>query len=273
MPQVAVAALLAAAPANQELASRYGTTVVDPQDLAGGTEAVGGATHALLLGERRNEVLVRRQAAALSDTGVAVAWRALPNGPAALLLLATQAAQAKLEPAYTVALFDSLVAGTWDAVWTPSVARLEDPAPSVGQHLRSWGPGGAGFLVTLAGDRPGVHPVAGASDTAGPSTGATARDAVYCGGLAGVPEKARAHVLRDSGARRFVDVPALHVDLTARVGSRRAVEVVALPDMGGVRLPTANGSCPTCGVVLVTPFCPFCHLRRPQADNRRGDHL
>ena len=36
-----------------------------------------------------------------------------------------------------------LAARTWSGAWTPTVARLEDPVPSLGQHLRSWMPSGA----------------------------------------------------------------------------------------------------------------------------------
>ena len=227
---------------------------------------LGDATHALVIGERRHQTLVRRHAAALADRGPAVAWRTLPHGPGAILVLANQAAAIGLDAGQTVAFLDVLAEQTWSGAWTPTVANLTEPAPSVGQHLRSLTPGGSGFVVTLSGPHPSVQPV---GRTTAPEPGPD-RGTLYCADPDALSPEARAHLLAASRCTTVVDVPLMRVGAAGRLGTDRAVEAVALPGGGGVHLPAARGTCPTCATTVFTDFCPFCHVRRTAPTDSRG---
>jgi hypothetical protein len=265
MEQIVIASVVPRTPAADELAAYGGFAVVDPRSLDDVMDLADRTSgHVLLVGERRHEVLVRRQAAALADRGNPVAWRTWPHGPGALVVLAYQAAHPRLHAATTVAYIDRLAATSWSGVWTPSVARLEDPAPSVGQHVRSWGPG-AGFLVTLAGPRTGVLPV-GDGDL-GLTFGGACN--VVCGAPERLPERARAQVLAATGAHDLEPVPAMAFDLTERVGSGKAVEIVAT-STAAVDLPSPRGTCVSCGERLPSAFCPFCRTRPVASTEPQG---
>lgn len=267
MQQVVVGAAVAPTTEVRELLGSDPVVLVAPDDLDGlWTTVAEGTTHLLLLGEDRHEALVRRHAALLSDRGVAVSWLTLPHGPAALVVLALQAASVGLDAGLLPEFARRLAGRTWSGAWTPAVAKLVDPAPSVGQHLRSWAPGGAGFVVTLSGDR-GVVPVGGKGLV--PSD--EARLSLYCAG-SGLPPAARQHLLGASGAADVVELDALRLDPEARFGHARAVEVVALPSDEQVPLPSAStlSGCPVCAAVVPGEFCSYCHVRpaRPRTDPR-----
>ncbi|WP_203747300.1 hypothetical protein [Cellulomonas chitinilytica] len=268
MPSIVVSAMVASADPLPAPPGVPRSTVVAPADLAGPDPGVvAGASHALLVGERRHELLVRKQAAALADRGVAVAWRTLPHGPGALLMLASQAASASLSAGETVAFLDALAAQTWSGAWTPSVTKLEDPAPSMSQHVRSLSPGGDGFVVTLSGPAPAVR---GVGPRARPDEPAVDRGTLYCGGLDRVPAHARTHLLAASGCTEIVDLPGIRPREHDRLGTSRAVEAVALPGGAGVYLPAMTGRCPACAEPVFTDFCPFCHVRRTVSVEPRG---
>ncbi|KQS99598.1 hypothetical protein [Cellulomonas sp. Leaf395] len=266
MPAIAITALLdVGADAPDTGASRI--TVVAPTDLAGvNSTTLGDATHVLVIGERRHETLVRRYAAALADRGPTVAWRTLPHGPGAILVLANQAASIGLDAGQSVAFLDALAGLTWSGAWTPSVANLTDPAPSLGEHLRSLTPGGKGFVVTLSGPNPSVDAVGKATvPEPGPDRGT-----LYCANPDLLPPAAREQLLAASRCSTVVEVPLMRVDVVGRLGTDRAVEAVALPGGGGVQLPAARGTCPTCATTVFTDFCPFCHVRRTDPSDFRG---
>jgi len=266
MPAIVITALLDVgtdAPATG--ASRV--TVVAPTDLAGVSSTdLADATHALVIGERRHDTLVRRYAAALADRGPAVAWRTFPHGPGALLVLANQAASIGLDAGQTVAFLDAVASLTWSGAWTPSVANLSDPAPSIGEHLRSLTPGGKGFVVTLSGAHPSVEPV---GRPVAPEPGPD-RGTLYCATPDLLTPAAREHLLAASRCSTVVEVPLMHVGVVGRLGTDRAVEAVALPGGGGVQLPAARGTCPTCATTVFSDFCPFCHVRRTDPTDLRG---
>ncbi|GCE77936.1 hypothetical protein [Cellulomonas biazotea] len=268
MPSIVVAGLVAApAPLPAPPGSRP-SAVVAPEDLAGPGDAhLAGASHALLLGERRHEVLVRRQAAALADRGLAVAWRTLPHGPGAILLLAAQGASAALSPGETVAYVEALADRTWSGAWTPSVANLAEPQPTMSQHLRSVAPGGEGFVVTMSGPAPAVR---GVGQRTEPDEPAVERGTLYCADLERVPARAREQLLAASGCSTVVDLPSLRVESSDRLGTTKAVEAVALPGGAGVYLPALTGRCPTCAEPVFVDYCPFCHVRRTSSVEPRG---
>jgi hypothetical protein len=219
----------------------------------------------LVLGERRFEREVGREAALLADAlGVGVARRLLPHGPLAVRYLAEVAAGSwAIGPARAVEALDRVGAGTFSAAWVPRVGRLSSPAPTVGQHLRSWFPGGRGFLAEhVPGDR--VTPALQPSKAAGPARGPL----LVAGEL---PETVREAVVAAAGTQEAHQVEAV-VAPRARYGSDRAVEMVALPaDVPALAATEQAGlQCPVCGLSHTGATCPFCHAGAVPLDVR-GD--
>lgn len=267
MPHVAVAALVPPSAAAHEIVDGGRLQVVAPDDLVGGVAALASTgTHVLLLGEQRHEPLVRRTAALLRDHGVPVAWRALPHGPAAVLLMASQVAAADVDAGTAVAFGDHLAEQTWSGAWTPSVSRLEHPSVTVGQHLGSWLPGGAGYVVTFSGPQPAVQKVGGEVTPAEPQA---PRGDLYGAGVSRLKPAARVALATVSGGGDAVELSGLAVDVVGRVGSPHAVELVALPATDQLQLPASRSTCVVCSALVFTDFCPFCHVR-PLAAEPRG---
>lgn len=265
MQRIVVSALVPPTPEARELVEGDALLLVAPDDLPGLVERLGGReTHLLLLGEKRHEPLVRRHAALMSDSGCPVAWRAVPHGPAALVMVANQVAAAGVDAGIAVVVADRLLEQTWSGAWTPSVAKLEHPEVAVGQHLRSWLPGGAGFVVTFSGPLPEARAV-GRASAAEP---ALDRGDLYGAGLGRIPAAALQDVLTTSGATGTADLPALALDTRGRVGVDGAVELVALPAEQRMDLPPARGRCDVCDALVFSENCPFCHVRPLAADPR-----
>ncbi len=243
-----------------------GLLLAAPDDVVSlGERMKGRAAHVLLLGEKRHEQLVRRQAALLSDLGHPVTWRAAHHGPAALALVAHQVASTGVDAGIAAVLVDQILDRTWSGAWTPSVARLEHPDVAVGQHLRSWLPGGSGFVVTFSGPLPEARPV-GRASVAEP---VVARGELYGAGLSRIPASALQDALTTAGASGTVELAALDLDPKGRVGVDTAVELVALPAEQRMELPPAHGRCGVCDALVFSEFCPFCHVR-PAAVDPRG---
>lgn len=267
MHHVAVAALVPPSAAALELVRGTPLTLVAPGDLVGGAAALASTgAHVLLLGEQRHEPLVRRAAALLHDHGLPVAWRAVPHGPDAVLLMASQVAAAGVDAGTAVAFSDHLAAQTWSGAWTPSVAKLEHPRVSVGQHLNSWLPGGPGYVVTFSGPEPAVQKV---GREIAPALPVVPRGALYGTGVARLKPAARVALSTVSGGGDAVELSSLAVDPLGRIGSPHAVELVALPATDQLELPASRGACGVCGALVFTDFCPFCHVR-PLAAEPRG---
>jgi|GEM_PF-1124684 len=268
MQRIVLSALVPPTPEARELVENDALLLVPPDDLPALAERLrdlgGRAPHVLLLGEKRHEPLIRRQAALICDTGSPVAWRAVHHGPAALVLVANQVAAAGVDAGIAVVIADRLLEQTWSGAWTSSVAKLEHPDVAVGQHLRSWLPGGDGFVVTFSGPLPETRP-AGRASAAEP---VLARGEVYGAGLGRIPAAALQDVLTTAGATGTVDLPALALDTRGRVGVDRAVELVALPVEQRMELPPARGRCPVCDALVFSETCPFCNVRPAGVDPR-----
>lgn len=147
---------------------------------------------------------------------------------------------------------------TWGA-WLPSVAKLERPAPSLGQHVRSWFARGSGFLAVHG--SPGW--VARLPTQADPSrrlprAAGTPTGDLECHAFGELPEPAIA-TLFSMGLtvrpvrREPVDDPGVEW------GSAKAVEIVVNPATPVV-LPAPGGLCPACSQPVIGPFCPFCRI-------------
>lgn len=265
MQRIVVSALVPPTPEAREVFETDALLLVAPDDLPALVERLEGRTvHILLLGEKRHESLVRRHAALVSDAGCPVTWRAVHHGPAALALVANQVAAAGVDAGVAVVIADRLLEQTWSGAWTPSVAKLEHPEVAVGQHLRSWLPGGDGFVVTFSGPLPEARAV-GRATQAEP---VVARGDVYGAAIGRVPAAALRDVLTTAGAGGTVDVPALEVDTRGRVGVQGAVELTALPAEQRMELPPARGRCRVCDALVFTETCSFCNVRPADVDPR-----
>jgi len=270
--RVAIGALVAPNDGVMRLVDGPSVLLADPHGVDGMWTAVGDdVTHLVLLGERRHEALVRRHAALVSDRGIAVSWRVVPHGPAAVVVLALKIASYEMDAGLLPALVDQFAARMWSGAWMPSVARLEDPAPSLLQHLRSWLPTGAGFLVMLSGERG----VARVGAPAGPARAGHSPSSLICAGVA-IPQLAIRDALGRSGAEDTVVVPELNLDPRGRFGSARAVEIVGLPLGNDIRLPRPESlpRCVVCAAVMPADFCTYCHVRSVRASvELQGDQL
>lgn len=192
---------------------------------------------------------------ALPRTGVLL--EPVPGSPLAVAVLAalvhdgdgTQDAAAQL------GLLDRLRARAWSAVWLPSVARLDRPAPSVAQHVRSW-LGGPGFVA--------VH--------------APQQRVLACPGQQIPPldiPSGGALMVADSGSPDWV-VPALQAAVGASgreefatwrdprdaFGTGSCAEVLVVPaDLDDAdTVPSGTRECPGCGNRHARPVCPWCRM-------------
>jgi hypothetical protein len=272
MQQVTVGALVAPTQGVLDLLEGEAIALAGPDDVDGMWAAMEStAGHVLLLGERRHEAHVRRHAALVADRGLPVAWRVLPHGPAALVVIALQAATARLDPGLLPSFVEQLAERTWSGAWTPSVTRLEDPAPSMALHMRSVMPGGAGFLVTCSGEGD-VQAVGRTVRTAQPEV---ARGSLYVAGP-GVPAGALAFAAEVAGAGDTLELAGLALDPEGRFGTSRAVEMVAVPADMDVALPALDrlARCVVCAAAVPGEFCTYCHVRPARlAAHPRGDVL
>lgn len=231
----------------------------DPLALATAAEA-DPTGHVLVVGTPNQQQTIRT----LASVAVArwpelrVAWGTAPVAALALANAAGMAARVGLSAALAVRYFDTLLSRTWSGVWVRSVAGLHEPAPTLRQHLRSWLPGGAGYLV--------IHRPASTVVAIGSVKGAKVmrsslppvREVLLVGGDA--PPGVTDRVAEMAGTGTVRSVPTV-VD-AGQYGVAQAVEYVALPapdaTISELALPS-GAECPACSLPLATPACPFCH--------------
>lgn len=224
-----------------------------------------GDGHVLVLSERRHARALGRQAAMLAARGddVPIATRALPHGPLALRMLAEVVAEQDVPPAHAVAFLDAVAAQTFSAAWVPGVSGLTTPEPTLLQHLRSWLPVGAGFLVEHSPEARVRSVTAAAHGEQADGATDTGRGGVLLVGPGTAPDIAVRQAQRASGARERHAVPQDVVPGVPheRYGSARAVEFAALPDPLP-RMPAVEEApaCPVCDVPVPQETCPFCHV-------------
>ena len=237
-----------------------GVVLSSVRDQGGLARTVDEGRHVLVLTEERHSGALARQSSLLAARGdnVPLATRALPHGPLAVRLLAEYVADEDVSPALAVELLDEVAKDTFSAAWVPSVARLSSPAPSLGQHLRSWLPAGSGFLIEHA---PQSRVSAVGGRTAGEPRDRPAGRAVLF--LAGddAPDAAVRYAKRLAGTMAHRRVPEAVVVSTGRYGATRAVQFAALP----AELPEPYladlPACPVCEIPVPQESCPFCHIR------------
>jgi len=156
-------------------------------------------------------------------------------------------------PAFGVRLVESLLQRSWSGAWTPDVARLVHPAPSLAQHARSLLPG-AGFLVRQAPDPGVLGREAAAGDV--PPAGV---DRVLLVEQGTVPATVVGRLERDAEvtAVRQVEFPG---SWRSVYGTDRAGQVAMVPARPAALLGAVSHSCPACGHEQPTAVCPFCHV-------------
>lgn len=255
------ATVCAFVPSQPELVDRLRNdrlVVPDTKDLRGWVERLQDTGPVVIVGEQRHERPLLSAAAALSDAGLSVATRLLPHGPAAVVLVAREAAYAPVDAGVVPALVDAIAAETWSGAWTASVVGLTSPAPSLGQHVASWFRPRHGFVVTLS--EASGRAVTSARATR-PRTGQGWPVLTVAHGQA--PDGARADLLRTVGASETVAPDWLVLDPVERFGTPRALEAAALPANSAALLSAlgpVTGECTVCGSSLLEKFCPYCRV-------------
>lgn len=236
-----------------------GLPLVHPADDAAGLpdRLDGASRHLMVLGEQRDARRIGRACSLVSATRpeVAVVARPLPHGLLAVWLLADRVARLRLPPAVAVATLDALAADTFSGAWLRSVARLESPQPSLVQHLRSWLPGGGGFLVEHA-PRTSVRAAKATAPDEAPYGGSGTRPALVVSGR-GAPDQALRQAQRLAAAVARIETDPLPGP-QARYGTAAAVELAALPEDTPFLPLDGSPDCPTCGLLVPQPVCPFC---------------
>jgi len=193
----------------------------------------------------------------------------VPGSPLAVAVVAALVGDTDgtRDPAGQLAMLDTLRDRAWSATWLPRVHRLEQPQPSLGQHVRGW-LGGSGFLA--------VHS----------TPGETGPRVITCTGAA-VPPPADTPeqgvlMVADSGAPDWV-VPAfteavgiaLWTDYATWRDPRDAFGVPACAEFLIVpadlddpeALTVATAECPGCGNRHHRTTCPYCRMTRtPEAE-------
>jgi hypothetical protein len=235
---------------------RHGAAVTDALD-----ELTRGPTGVVVLCSDADARAVRREVAlssvALDSVAVVIPVRYPALGIAVLAALVDEAGR-HTEPGEQLAFLHRLRDMMWAAVWLPSVAKVESPAPSITQHLRSWLPG-SGFILeygrnprVLTAERP---PLPALDAPAG-------LQVVHAAG--GTPPwllPALAEVLRPSAQ---IEAASWRAPQDA-YGTEAAAEFVALPPDPISLLPEVSRThqfveCDGCGLRHAARVCPFCAM-------------
>jgi hypothetical protein len=202
--------------------------------------------------------LAEQTAAALTMT--ALRWPHLrtaalvsAHAPLALHAALGAARQHTRQAGVAHAFMTEFLERSWSGVWTPSVAKLAIPAPSLAQYLRSLLPGGQ-FLVSFApdGEVGGVGALA-ARRPSGPGRVLLVADP----GLPGVT----ATRLATDGRAQAVRPYPLAGDWRAVTGHPRAVQVALTPSEQFRFQVMVPRVCPSCAELVGAQLCPFCQIR------------
>jgi len=174
-----------------------------------------------------------------------------PHSPLAILSALALARDATQWPNDGVRLAESLLRHSWSGAWTASVAKLTDPAPTVGQHLRSFLPGG-GFLLRQAPSPAVLHRQR--ADDVPPLD----LDRVLLVQVEGVPVHVTQRLSRLDRvvAVRQVGVPGRWQSI---YGGRAGQIAIVPADPTGLLGPRTH-RCTACGFDQPGPVCPFCRV-------------
>jgi hypothetical protein len=183
--------------------------------------------------------------------GCAVTRLDSPHAPIALLCVLAQARTVRPEPGLGLQLARRALDRSWSGAWTRRVTGLSAPAPSFGQHLRSYLPGSS-FVVRHWPD----PAVLRRSADGGPGALPTGRVLVTEDGL---PDDLGAHLL--AAATATITRIDLGGSWESVYGRAPSVQIALVPENVGDTAQAPAHACVNCGGVLVEPECPFCRLR------------
>lgn len=176
-----------------------------------------------------------------------------PHAPLAILSALALARATTEFPAFGVRLTESLLQRSWSGAWTPDVARLVHPAPTLSQHARSLLLG-SGFLVRQAPDAGVLGGEAAPGDV--PPAGL---DRVLLVEEGAVPPTVVQRLQRDPGVTTVRPV-AFPGSWRSVYGTARAGQVALVPAQPAELLGAVSHRCPSCGHEQPTAVCPFCRV-------------
>ena len=176
-----------------------------------------------------------------------------PHAPLAILSALALARATTDWPAFGVGLAEALLRRAWSGAWTPDVARLAAPAPSLVQHARSLLPG-SGFLIRQAPD-PGVLGREASQDDVPPA----GLDRVLLVEEGAVTPEVVDRLAATTGvvATRQLHLPGAWASV---YGTPRAGQLALLPAQPATLLAPVSHRCPACDLDQPGAVCPFCHV-------------
>ena len=191
---------------------------------------------------------------------LAVRVEPVPASPAAIVRAVERVPKVLVKAtAVHASICAALGSATWGA-WLPSVARLDTPAPSLGQHVTSWFARGAGFIAVHG--SPGwvaklpvaqVEPSRRIQRVQGPVP-----EEIECHAFGELPEPAIAALFSMGLTSRPVRRQPVS-DTKPAWGTGRAVEFV-INSLTPIGLSAPAGLCPACSEPVIGAFCPFCRV-------------
>jgi len=240
-----------------------------PVALAADPDVVATQTDSLLVlvptaGAAAARIAASTVAAVRPDIRVRVEVVAAPLAP---LVRAVELAPHTVTYANAIheGVLDNLRRSVWGA-WMPSVAGLERPTPSLGQHVASWVARRGGFLALVGEPGHVVRLPAAHVDPSWrlPRVEAAASGETYdCQVFGDFPEDAIKTLFEIGVSSRPVRREGFG-DAKAAWGSAKAVDFVVSPaslaSADGTRLGRPAGRCPACGEPVWASHCPFCRV-------------
>jgi hypothetical protein len=177
--------------------------------------------------------------------------------PVALQASLGAARAATRDAGVAVGYVETFLAMSWSGAWSRSVAKLARPTPSFAQHLRSLLPGG--FLVSSA-PRPAVF-----SRITSDIFPSAPVERLLLVQEPGVSQPVAERLAQVSGAVTVRPVP-VPGSWTAVMGARHATQLGLIPTHPLRVRSEPIGGCDSCGSLIASPVCPFCHvIGRPLA--------
>jgi hypothetical protein len=225
----------------------------DPMMLTDGVERVG-AGHVLVVAPRAlmRPLRIGVTIAAGRRPDLALTWLASEHAPLALLSALALAQAATDDPAVGVDLTRKLLTSSWSGAWTHSVAKLGEPTPRFGQHLRSMLPG-AGFLIRHS-PRPAVLSRGRTDDV--PKAGLNRVLLVQDGAVpASITQR-----LSKSEAVSAVRQVVLPGTWASVYGTDRSGQLALMPADPQLLMVHPELSCPACRLSQTASSCPFCRV-------------
>jgi hypothetical protein len=214
----------------------------------------------LVVCSSRDTAEVRRQLNLLSVAlpRVTLLLEPVTGSPLAVAVVAALVndADGTRDPAAQLSMLDRLRERVWSAVWLPSVAKLDDPHPSLVQHARSW-LGGGGFVAVHSGS----PRVLSCSGTTIPPLDGTPEDGVLMVADSGAPSWVVPAFVAATGTADRNDY-ATWRDPRDAFGVPTCAEFLIVPrDLDDEdAVPADARECPGCGNLHGRGICPYCRM-------------